>query len=295
MVVDIDHTDEQVTRFWTKVNLLADVAAVFRADPPIKETFTRVLKLIRDVITFDSATLFLLNKKTGQLNTIISIGEHIDPVGFITGDQGCDFSTWVGEHRKPVSLIDLREPGKPETDGVWAFLVLPLVVEARLIGCITFALRGAGPFREKDVKLLGVVGDQMALSIERLFYQLRLEKKNEALIKAQTDLKRAQNNLINDERLAAVRELAVSINHEINNPLSVIIGNIQYLMHVNKTLSPDTVDRLKKIEAESLRIAEINHRLLEIDELVSETYINGDGKIKMINLHKSAVKGQKHG
>ena len=255
----------------------------------------RVLKLIRDVITFDSATLFLLNKKTGQLNNIISIGESIDPVDFISGDRGCDFSVWVGEHKKPVSLIDIREPGKTDSDGVWAFLVLPLVVEARLIGCITFAMRGAGPFREKDIKLLGVVGDQMALSIERLFYQLRLEKKNEALLKAQGDLKRAQDNLINDERLAAVRELAVSINHEINNPLSVIIGNIQYLMHVNKSLTPDTVSRLKKIESESLRIAEINHRLLEIDELVSETYINGEDKIKMLNLHKSAVKGQKHG
>jgi len=294
LAVDIDQKDEQVTRFWTKVNLLADVAAVFRSDPPIKETFTRVLKLIRDVVTFDSATLFLLNKQTQQLKDIICVGESINPVEFISSDQGCDFSNWVGEHKKPVSLIDIREPGQSEPDRVWAFLVLPLVVEDRLIGCITFALRGAGPFREKDIKLLGIVGDQMALSIERLFYQIRLEKKNDALQNAQSALRKAQDNLINDERLAAVRELAVSINHEINNPLSVIIGNIQYLMHVNKSLTPDMISRLQRIESESLRIAEINHRLLEIDELVSETYINGDSKIKMLNIHKSAVRGQKH-
>ena len=48
------------------------------------------------------------------------------------------------------------------------------------------------------------------------------------------------------------------------------------------------------VSREALKIAEINHRLLEIDELVSETYINNGAKIKMINLEKSTA-GAKNG
>ncbi|UCD17621.1 MAG: GAF domain-containing protein [Candidatus Zixiibacteriota bacterium] len=295
MADENDRQEEQVTRFWVKVNLLADIAAVFRTDPPIKETFTRVLKLIRDVIPFDSATLYLLNKKTQQLDSVISLGESVSPAACIEPDLGCNFSSWVADHKKPILLTNIRDPKQDASTSEWAFLVIPLIIENRLIGVITLASSTPGFFREKDVKLLAILGDQMALSIERLFNQIRLEKKNEALEKTQRDLKRAQDSVINDERLAAVHELAISINHEINNPLSVIIGNIQYMMYVDKSLSPQVLERLKKIEQESLRIAETNRRLLKIDDLVSETYINGRSKIKMINLQKSAVRGKKDG
>ncbi|HHI03096.1 MAG TPA: hypothetical protein ENL22_06210, partial [candidate division Zixibacteria bacterium] len=85
-----------------------------------------------------------------------------------------------------------------------------------------------------------------------------------------------------------VRELSVSINHEINNPLSVIVGNIQCLLFIEKNLNEKVKERLKRVEAEAMKIADINHRLLEIDELVSETYINDGQKIKMINIEKSS-------
>jgi signal transduction histidine kinase len=120
-----------------------------------------------------------------------------------------------------------------------------------------------------------------------MIYQKQLENKNNALLAAHQKLERVHENQIIDERLEAVRQLAVSINHEINNPLSVIAGNAEYLLYVNKSLDEKTIERLKIIECESLRIAEINRRLLEIQTLVSEQYIGEDPEIHMINLEKS--------
>ena len=145
------------------------------------------------------------------------------------------------------------------------------------------------PFRDKDRRFLLIAGDLIAVSMERQIYNKRLRAKNKALRKAQEELKVVRQNIINFERLSAVRELAVSINHEINNPLSVIVGNIQCLLLKTKNLDESIQNRLKLIEREAMRIAEINQRLLKIEDIVSETYMSGHEKIKMIDLEKSTA------
>jgi len=86
-----------------------------------------------------------------------------------------------------------------------------------------------------------------------------------------------------------VGRLAASVVHEINNPLSVIIGNIQFLRYTNRDIDKGIAERLEKIENECLKIAELNRRLLKIEDLVSDTYINNGRKIMMIDLQKSSA------
>ncbi len=250
-----------------------------------------VLEAIREILPFEGAVLQLFNKNIGKLEEIISLGEMVSPTDFVDSELAEEFPAWVASHKKPILLSDVKIPSDTRRDKKGSCLIVPLAVDNRLIGIVTFAGDCCGFFREKDIRLLSVVGDHMAVSIDRLIYQNKLEIKNAALKKARKDLKRAQENIINNERLAAVRELAISMNHEINNPLSVIIGNIQYLLVIEKDISKMTAQRLKKIEAEALRIADLNHRLLEIDDLVSETYIEGADNIKMINIEKSSARG----
>jgi len=116
----------------------------------------------------------------------------------------------------------------------------------------------------------------------------KLEKSNSALKEAHRKLKEAQSETIQDERVTAVKQLAVSINHEINNPLSVITGNVEYLLFLGKSLDEKTKERLQIIHGESQRIAEINRKLLEIQSLVSDKYLNDSSEIEMINLEKSS-------
>ena len=84
------------------------------------------------------------------------------------------------------------------------------------------------------------------------------------------------------ERLEAVRETAVTVNHEVNNPLMSILGTAQILLLSNVDLSDDTREKLKRIERDVKRIAEVTKRLQTLDELKREDYI-ADGP-KMIDL-----------
>ena len=84
------------------------------------------------------------------------------------------------------------------------------------------------------------------------------------------------------ERLEAVRETAITVNHEINNPLTTILGAAQVLLLSQEELSEKIRGRLQLIEQEVKRIAKVTERLRTMDELKTDDYIT-DGP-KMIDL-----------
>lgn len=84
------------------------------------------------------------------------------------------------------------------------------------------------------------------------------------------------------ERLQAVKETAITVNHEVNNPLTTILGAAQMLLLSQDGLSDKVRDRLMLIEQEVKRIAKVTQRLKDLDELKTDEYIS-DGP-KMLDL-----------
>jgi len=289
LAVEEKSADEPVSRFWTKIGLMAEIMEIFRDAPPEKATYIRAFDSIRKVMPFEGAMLYLFDRSISQLMEEAVFGEA---AGLSLHDRfacGAEFTKWVAHQKQPILLENKKVHTGQIRGQDESVLVVPLIVGDSILGVVSFTNRQAGLFRDKDIKLLTIIADQMASSIERLRYQQELEKKNQALIRAQEVLKQAEQERIEDERLKAVRELAVSINHEINNPLSVITGNVEYLQYKNKNMDPKILERLKIIQAEATRIAEINRRLLDIQNLVTQSYIEDDNMIRMINIEKSSV------
>ena len=164
----INNPDGQVTRFWNKLNLLAEISSILRSNPPSRETFITVLEAIRKILPFEGAVLQLFNKNIGKLEEIISLGEMVSPTDFVDSELAEEFPAWVASHKKPILLSDVKIPSDTHRDKKGSCLIVPLVVDNRLIGIITFAGDCCGFFREKDIRLLSVVGDHMAVSIDRL-------------------------------------------------------------------------------------------------------------------------------
>jgi PAS domain S-box-containing protein len=90
-----------------------------------------------------------------------------------------------------------------------------------------------------------------------------------------SDVKRFQGKLLEAERLDALSEIAVSINHEINNPLCSILGNTQLILMDRDKLDPETVRKLKNIEREIARIERIARKLPRITRPVIKEYVGG--------------------
>jgi len=97
-------------------------------------------------------------------------------------------------------------------------------------------------------------------------------------------VKRFQGKLLEAERLAALSEIAIGLNHSINNPLCAILGNTQLLLMERDRLDAGTVRKLKSIEREISRIQRIAERLPKITRTASRDYVGGK---KMLDLDGS--------
>ena len=78
-------------------------------------------------------------------------------------------------------------------------------------------------------------------------------------------LQRAEQELAEQARLAAVGQLAAGVAHEVNNPNAVVLSRVGYLLSVadDEGLDPDVIDDLGVIEHQAQRVAKIAGSLLQ--------------------------------
>ncbi len=122
-----------------------------------------------------------------------------------------------------------------------------------------------------------------------------IKKQIESLAVADTDyiiksfekLKADFKKLVKSERVAAINETAVTVNHEINNPLTAILGNTQLLLMAKDKLPEDAIAKLQTIEKSAIQIREATSKLMSIVEPVKTSYASG---LDMIDIEKSKKK-----
>ena len=99
-----------------------------------------------------------------------------------------------------------------------------------------------------------------------------------------TEEARLEKELVKAEKLATVGQMVITINHEINNPLTIISSNAQTLRILNKDLDEKAQAKLIRIEDQVKRIAEVTERLRKLDEVATNEYIrDGEDMIDVWN------------
>ncbi len=89
---------------------------------------------------------------------------------------------------------------------------------------------------------------------------------------ATADLRAAQAQLMEAQKLAAIGQLGAGVAHEINNPLCGILGNAQLLMLDHPTGDPDFA-LLQQIEEGARRCRDVTQNLLRFSELRGEVHL----------------------
>jgi PAS domain S-box-containing protein len=96
-----------------------------------------------------------------------------------------------------------------------------------------------------------------------------------------TEQKHLREMLVKAERVGAIGQVGVAVRHEINNPLTTVIGNIELLMERYEDKDKELVARLETVLNNALRIAEIVKKLQEIKQEKTVDYLKG---VKMTDL-----------
>ena len=111
-----------------------------------------------------------------------------------------------------------------------------------------------------------------------------------AVVQEITHQKKAEQALIQSEKLAAVGRLASSISHEINNPLEAIT-NLLYLIANSEDLPDEIADYIKVAQSELSRVCQIATQTLRFHrQSVNATYVTAQDLVEdVLNLYQGRL------
>jgi two-component system NtrC family sensor kinase len=210
---------------------------------------------------------------------------------------------WVAVHRRPLNIPDVFADDRVlaqdwcRRHGFTSALVVPILFQESLLGVLV--LFGRTPFAmdAADQDLLESFLAQAALAIHNASV-------HEELRAAHQNLERSQEQLIHSEKLSALGQLVAGVAHELNNPLSAVLGNA-YLAEP-KVTDPLVQRHLKGIREGAERAAQIVRNLLqfarkltssrediEIDQLVDRvlTLVANAGATQNISIVRDLAPG----
>ena len=233
-------------------NLFRDLTA---ANSDLREQQNRVLQSNRTLqALFDGITdgLYIVN---GQLEIVAINRAEAERIGksprALLG-QVCDAAIW--NEAAPILTKIVRKTFATGKKGNWesaTWTIEQTTVSER------------GPFTHRDVRTYPIFSETGSVNQVIIFAQDVSEKRH------------LQASLYNSAQFASIGQLASSIAHEINNPLTVIIANTQVMRMETQTSSPDYPIIDQMLEA-GLRIQHIIQNLLDFSTQDSYEWFETD-------------------
>lgn len=151
-----------------------------------------------------------------------------------------------------------------------SLLVVPMRAGLEDVGVIIFGEErrwDRAPFTDENIKLATAIGNQIATGVQ-------LWRCYEKLADARHELEISRDIMIKAERLSTLGEVTRAIEHEVNNPLSVIV-NWSEIYREDASIDPELRKKFQIIYDMSIRIMEVIRKLAEIKDAKTVEFIKG--------------------
>ena len=215
-----------------------------------------------DLVQAETISLFAVDRSDRMLKYQGVFGNKAKAIQELeTPIEAGGVLNWLVSYGTPLVIPDAQadfrlDSALMKSIGVKSIMTVPLW-SANVMTALLTAInkKGGSGFDQHDLRLFTVFSSLAAAALQNAsLYSDLNEKMNE--------LKTAQEQLLHSTKMAAIGELSANIAHEINNPLTTVLGYTSHLL--KSTDLPDSPRRiLGLMEQETLRVRKITRSLLD--------------------------------
>ena len=243
-----------------QLTTLYEIGKTLSSTLDLDDLFKKALELLKDRLGYTACEILLLDREKDELYIKQVTSRNLEEAKKLKFRVGIDgIVGWVAKTGELVYVPDVSKDlryisGELSIKSEAAF---PLRVRNQLFGVLNIESDELNGFDEEDLKTLSSFASQMSISVEnaQLFSDLK---------QTLQELKQAQDQIVQAEKLRAMGEMASGVAHDFNNVLAVILGNIQLLLHQLDHLGLEEIrEGLKVIERSSKDGAETIRRIQE--------------------------------
>jgi len=254
MSLSLKEKQERMLHYVKQLTGLYNMTLSFYRLKDMDEVFGRLCMEIAELLDANQVELFLNDRKKGDfISHQAAYGLKVrEPLSIPDNKVKSLFNLFRGEPIVSNDPDEIEGLSPILRGGEKNILVSWLSRKERLLGFIKVADKDED-FSEEDARLLTILSGHIAVAMENSELYKSLERQ-------MIELREAQEQLIQAAKLAAIGELAANVAHEINNPLTSIIGFVELMKEYDDIEL--IKNRLEIIEHESIRARDIVRELL---------------------------------
>jgi two-component system NtrC family sensor kinase len=261
----------------------------------LEDGLTAALLKITELFAVSAAAVYFLEQPSCVLKRAVAVGYESESA---RRNAPMQMSPTLLEQIRQThaTLLSGSLPALPEEirelhrkEGIQVSQVVVLWAKDRVMGILIVGNRDARALLTAELNLLSAVGNQIATTIDK---SLLLEKTREAY----DTLRRTQEQLLQSEKMAAVGQLISGVAHELNNPLTAILGYSQ-LLKSEEFVHARGADYLEKLYKQAQRTHHIVQNLLsfarqqkpyrapvQLNQILEDTLVLREFDMKLHNI-----------
>ena len=295
-VTERKHAELEIRRRNRELMALNAVAELLAQSSSLSEVLTSALHKIAELFTVDASAVYVFDESATNLKLAAYVGYRTDHAS--RGRSIAVPSELVMQIQLArATLLSGTAPSLPEAfreaqraEGFLISKIAVLRAKDRIAGFLVIGSREIREFSAAELNLLSAVGNQVAVAMDK---SLLLEQTREAY----ESLRLTQEQLLQSEKMAAVGQLISGVAHELNNPLTAILGYSQ-LLQSDDLAADRTASYIDKLHKQALRTHHIVQNLLSfarqrkperapvnLNQILEDTLVLREYDMKLNNIH----------